>query len=61
MKKKYCVPIVYVGLSNFIVEGDSWEDAVSKATDEFNNGGTPELLGNEYERVERVGTVEEVT
>lgn len=50
--KKFCVPIVYKGLSNFIVEANSAGEAMEKAVEEFNNGAMPELLGNEYEVVD---------
>ena len=52
--KKFCVPIVYSGLSNFIVEAESEADAVELARAKFNNGETPELLGNESENIESI-------
>jgi hypothetical protein len=55
---KYCVPIVYTGLSNFIVETSSEEEAIEKARQQFAEGDVPDLLGNEYEDIERVGDVE---
>lgn len=54
---KYAVAIVYKGQSNFIVETDDGEERAEEiATDRFKNGGTPDVLGNEYETIENIVT-----
>jgi hypothetical protein len=53
----YEVPIVYRGQSNFIVEANSVEEAREKATDRFINDDTPDILGNEWEVIDRVGAI----
>lgn len=57
---KYEVPIVYRGLSTYIVEATSPEEATRKALRKFENGEVADPLGNEWEEVERVGEVEQV-
>lgn len=51
------VPIVYRGLSNFIVNAETPEAARELAIARFNDGDTPELLGNEWEEIDRVGEI----
>lgn len=50
---KYEVPIIYHGLSNFIVEADGPSEAIAKAIEMFNNGEEPAMLGNEWEIFDR--------
>ena len=57
---KYEVPIVYVGLSNFIVEASSPKEAEMKARERFANGDSPDVLGNESENIEIIGVITEV-
>lgn len=54
---KFEVPIVYRGLSNFLVTAETPEAARELATARFNDGDTPDLLGNEWEEIERVGEI----
>jgi hypothetical protein len=58
---KYEVPIIYVGLSNFIVEAETEEQAREKARLKFRGGEQPDVLGNEWEEIERIGEIQEVT
>jgi hypothetical protein len=51
---KFCVPIVYKGLSNYVVEADTAEQARELAVAQFNNGEVTDLLGNEWESIEDV-------
>lgn len=51
---KYEIPIIYRGQVNFIVEAESPEKALEIATQRFNNGDTPDVLGNEWEQIEMV-------
>lgn len=56
---KFNVPIVYRGISNYIVEADTPEKAREEAIRQFNDGEvTLYLLGNEWEEIERVGEAE---
>jgi hypothetical protein len=57
---KFCVPVIYSGLSNFIVEADNKEEAETKARELFRGGETPDMLGNEYENVESIGEIEQL-
>jgi hypothetical protein len=60
---KYCVPIVYRGLSNFIVEAESFEQAKVMAREAFAHGKNTAQevpLGNEWEQIEKIGVVEEI-
>ena len=58
--KEYEVPIVYTGQSNYIVTADSPADAESKARARFNNGEASDTPASDYEKVERVGSIEEL-
>jgi hypothetical protein len=60
MKKKYEVPVIYQGQCTFIVEAETPEQASNLAVAKFKNGDEPDELGNEWEEVDRVGTIEEV-
>lgn len=51
---KYKVPIIYKGLSNFIIEAKDRIEAADKAMNLFKNGAPEVILGNEYEEVESV-------
>jgi hypothetical protein len=55
---QYCVPVVYRGQDNFIVEADSPEEAKTKAEAAFKNGDEPDVCGNEWEEVEKIGEPE---
>ena len=57
---KFCVPIIYRGQSNFIVEADTPEEAEAKARTRYDNGDVGDELGNEWEEVERIGEIEKV-
>lgn len=52
---KYYVPI---GQDNFIIEVESQEQAIELAKSRFNDGDSPDELGNEWQEIVRVGTVE---
>jgi hypothetical protein len=54
-KKTYEVPIVYRGLTNFIVEATSKEEAEKIARAKFNDGAAGDDLGNEFEEIEGIG------
>lgn len=58
--KKFAVPVLYRGLSNFIVEAETPEKAKELARTDFHLGTEPDILGNEFEEIERVGEPEEV-
>jgi hypothetical protein len=57
---KYEVPIVYTGQCNFIVEASSPDEAREIASSMFNEGERPDILGNEWERIERIGEIEPI-
>ena len=57
---EYCIPIIYRGLDNFIVEADSLEQAKELAKAQFNNGEPPVICGNEWEEILEVKDGEEV-
>lgn len=54
---KFEVPVRYAGLSNFLVEAASEQEAAAIAERRFKEGATPDMLGNEFERFERVGVI----
>lgn len=54
---KFEVPVVYKGQCNFIVEASSIEEAEKIAEIKFNNGDSPDKLGNEWEKIDRIGEV----
>jgi hypothetical protein len=54
---RFEVPIVYKGQCNFIVEASSIEEAENIAEEMFNNGDRPDKLGNEWEKIDRIGEV----
>ena len=54
---KFEVPVVYKGQCNFIVEASSIEEAENIAEIKFNNGDSPDGLGNEWEKIDRIGEV----
>ena len=58
---KYCVPIVYTGLENYIVEAETPEKAKALAKAAFKNGEKGTSLGNEWEEIDRFGDVEEIS
>ncbi len=53
----YEVPIVYRGQCNFLIEASSEEEAKKIAERKFNNGDRPDDLGNEWEKIDRMGEV----
>ena len=55
---KYCVPVYYIGFSNFIVEADSPQQAIEMAEAKFKNGDEPDACGNEFESIDGFGDVE---
>jgi len=57
---KYEVPIVYRGQCNYVVEADDAEQAEAKARLAYGNGEAATPLGNEWEEIERIGTIQEV-
>lgn len=57
---KYEVPIVYRGQSNFIVEASSAEEAERIARERFELDAPADILGNEWEEVERVGVIKSI-
>jgi hypothetical protein len=54
---KFEVPVVYKGQCNFIVEASSIKEAENIAEEMFNNGDRPDGLGNEWEKIDRIGEV----
>jgi hypothetical protein len=59
---KYVVPIIYRGQANYVVEASSFDEAKILAREAFEHGkDTAEEvpLGNEWEEIEKFGTVEE--
>ena len=58
--KKYCVPVIYKGMDNFIVEAGSEEEAKELAYGAFNDGAAPAVCGNEWEKFVDCGKPEEV-
>lgn len=57
---RYEVPIIYRGLSTFIVEANSEKEAAAKAESLFRNGEPAPVLGNEWEEIDSVGEVSKV-
>lgn len=55
---RYEVPIVYQGQANFVVDAESPEEAIEKAKAKFKAGDSEDVLGNEWESIQRVGEVE---
>ena len=54
---KYEVPIVYHGQDTYIVEANSPQEAEAIARAKFNDGDTPEPLGNEWEILDHIGEI----
>jgi hypothetical protein len=55
---KFCVPVYYMAVENFIVEAESESDAESIAVERFQNG---EPLKSPKERdIDRVGCIEKI-
>ena len=57
---KYEVPVLYRGQCNFIVEADSPTEAQEVAGARFKDGIAPDVLGNEWEEVDRIGEPREM-
>jgi hypothetical protein len=51
------VPIVYRGQCNYLVPASNKEEAEAIARAKFSAGAAPDDLGNEWEEIERVGTI----
>jgi len=58
---KFCVPIIYRGLDNFIVEASNKEEAKELASQAFLAGERPVSCGNEWENIETFGKIEEIS
>ena len=55
---RYEVPIYYRGLSNYIVDAENEEEAMRLAKIRFANGDE-DVLGNEFETIEKYGDITE--
>jgi hypothetical protein len=55
------VPIVYRGQVNYLIPAPTAESAREIAERRFKNGAVRDVLGNEWEEIERIGTVLLVT
>jgi len=53
----YEVPVVYRGQCNFLIEASSEEEAKKIAERKFKDGDEPDVLGNEWEEIDRMGEV----
>ena len=58
--KKFEVPVIYKGLTNYIVEAETPEEASRKANQLFRNSEGSVDLGNEWEEIDHVGEIKEV-
>jgi hypothetical protein len=56
---KFCVPVYYMAVANFIVDAESESDAESIAVERFQNGEPPNKPEVERE-VDRVGCIEKI-
>lgn len=57
---KYEVPVLYRGQCSFIVEAGSPTEAREVADARFKGGIAPDVLGNEWEEVDRIGEPREM-
>ena len=57
---RFCVPIVARRQVNYIVDTADKAEAEQAAIDRFKEGFYPDVCGNEWEEIERVGTIEPV-
>lgn len=58
---KYEVPIVYRGLSTYIVEASSPQEAERIARRRYDHGEEPDpMLPSDWQQFERVGEIEEI-
>ena len=53
---KFAVPVVFRGQHNYIIDADTPEAAQKMAEEAFKSDVAPDVLGNEWEEEERVGT-----
>jgi len=60
MMATYIVPIIFKGQDNFIVEAGSLREAEDKARSRFNDGDSPDKCGNEWQEIDRIGTIETI-
>ena len=58
--KRYLVPINYSGLSHYVVDAASLDEAEETAKELFKEGDEGTSCGNEFETIDSVGTIEEV-
>jgi hypothetical protein len=54
MSKWWKVPVVYRGLSNYMVEAETAEDARLKASEAFRNGDGEAFLGDEWQEIDTI-------
>lgn len=57
---KFCVGVVYRGLSNYVVEAKDEDEARELARKAFENADDPYPTGNEYEELVKIGDVLEL-
>lgn len=57
---KYEVPIVYRGLTNYVVEAANESQARDVAEAKFKSGDCVDLFGNEWEEIERFGDIQKM-
>jgi hypothetical protein len=57
---KFVVPIIYEGMSNFIVEAETKEEAEEAARTAFREGAEPDKLCNEWEHIRKTGQIEQI-
>lgn len=55
---KYEVPIVYRGQLNYIIEAESPAQAAEIARNKFANDDKEDILGNEWESIEKIGEID---
>ena len=55
---KYCVPVGYRGMCNFVVEAPNPEAAAEAAKAKFKNGDEPDTTGGEWEAISYAGEPE---
>jgi hypothetical protein len=57
--KEYEVPVVYRGQVNYVVKAGSPQEAEAAARLRYSTGDSGDVLGNEWEEIEKVGEVKE--
>ena len=58
--KKYIVPVIYLGLNNYVVEAESPEEAVKKAKIMYQEDEPPAAFVHDWEEIDHIGDVEEL-